>query len=239
MAEIAPAAPPSDMVVAARRRDRGEDRSEPPAKAPAKSEPPAEKTPVPTPESKAPVPGPDAKQPAAAEVAPKPDVWTDAEVIAALRDCVKLLGPIAAEVDVAQPLKHEQCGAAAPVLLRRVGIGPRSVEINPPATVNCAMVAKLAVWVDKTLQPLAQDMLGAPITRLRNASGYSCRNRNGSHSHSDKLSEHALANAIDIAGFVTADGRSIEVARHWGPTVRDQREARQDRRGPAQGPAQA
>jgi hypothetical protein len=36
------------------------------------------------------------------------------------------------------------------------------------------------------------------------------------------LSEHALANAIDITGFVTADGRTIEVARSWGPTVRDQ-----------------
>jgi hypothetical protein len=60
---------------------------------------------------------------------------------------------------------------------------------------------------------------------LRNASGYVCRNRIGSQFHSDRLSEHALANAVDIAGFVTADGRSIEVARHWGPTMRDQREA--------------
>ncbi len=56
-------------------------------------------------------------------------------------------------------------------------------------------------------------------------SGYACRNRIGSQFHSDRLSEHALANAVDIAGFVTADGRSIEVARHWGPTARDQREA--------------
>jgi extensin-like protein len=43
--------------------------------------------------------------------------------------------------------------------------------------------------------------------------------------NSDKLSEHAKANAIDIAAFVTADGRTIEVARFWGPTARDQREA--------------
>ena len=34
-----------------------------------------------------------------------------------------------------------------------------------------------------------------------------------------------MANAIDIAGFVTADGRTIEVARFWGPTARDIREA--------------
>src|SRR5262249_6282972 len=71
----------------------------------------------------------------------------------------------------------------------------------------------------------AEETFASPITRLINASGYACRNRNGSHSHSDRLSEHALANAVDIAAFVTADGRTIEVARHWGPTVRDQREA--------------
>jgi hypothetical protein len=50
------------------------------------------------------------------------------------------------------------------------------------------------------------------VARLRNASGYSCRN-------------HAFGNAVDIAGFITADGRTIDVARHWGPTQRDLREA--------------
>jgi hypothetical protein len=90
---------------------------------------------------------------------------------------------------------------------------------------NCAMVASLHAWVEQTLQPAAQEVLGSPIVRVRNASGYACRNRVGSVFHSDRLSEHALANAVDIAGFVTADGRSIEVVRHWGPTLRDQREA--------------
>jgi hypothetical protein len=86
-------------------------------------------------------------------------------------------------------------------------------------------VVGLHAWVEKTLQPAAQEALGSPITRLRNASGYACRTRVGSQLHSDRLSEHALANAIDIGGFVTADGRSIEVAGNWGPTARDQREA--------------
>lgn len=156
---------------------------------------------------------------------PKPDVWSEEAVIAALRECVKLLGPIAAEVEVSPPVKSEQCGAPAAVLLRRVGSGANKVEINPPAMLNCAMVATLHGWVEKTLQPAAQASFGAPIARLRSASGYACRNRNGSRSPIERLSEHALANAIDIAGFVTADGRSIDVARFWGPTRRDEREA--------------
>jgi len=156
---------------------------------------------------------------------PKPDVWADAEVISALRDCVKLLSPIAADVDLAPPVKHEQCGAAAPVMLRGVASGSNRVEIKPPAMLNCAMVAHLHEWITTVLQPAAEQAFGSPITRLANASGYACRQRTGSQSHSERLSEHALANAIDIAGFVTADGRTIEVGRYWGPTLRDQKEA--------------
>jgi hypothetical protein len=90
---------------------------------------------------------------------------------------------------------------------------------------NCPMVVALHSWVEKTLQPAAMETFGSPVARLRSASGYSCRNRVGSLHNSDKLSEHAKANAIDIGGFVTADGRTIEVARFWGPTARDIREA--------------
>ncbi len=174
-----------------------------------------------------PVPAPPTEtSPETAQVEPpKPDVWSDAEVIAALRDCVKLLGPIATEVEVAPPVKREQCGAPAPVMLKRIGSGANRVELNPPAMVNCAMVVGLHNWVEKTLQPAAQDALGSHIVRLRSASGYTCRNRNGSLKYADRLSEHALANAIDIAGFITADGRTIDVARYWGPTERDRREA--------------
>ena len=173
----------------------------------------------------APTVPPEAPPEAAQGEPPKPDVWSDAEVIGALRDCVKLLAPIAAEVELAPPVKQDQCGAAAPVMLRRVASGSNRVEIKPPAMLNCAMVAHLHEWITTMLQPAAEQVFGSPITRLANASGYACRQRNGSQSHSERLSEHALANAIDIAGFVTADGRSIEVARHWGPTLRDQKEA--------------
>jgi hypothetical protein len=156
---------------------------------------------------------------------PKPAVWSDAEMIAGLRECVKLLAPINADVEISEPVRHETCGAPAPVLLRRVGSGANSVEINPPVVLNCAMVARLHAWVQKTLQPVARETLGSPITRLRNVSGYACRARNGHQLGTDKLSEHALANAIDIPGFITADGRTIDVAQAWGPTLRDQREA--------------
>jgi hypothetical protein len=175
-----------------------------------------------TPEpGKTPIPPPDSKPEAAPAEPPKPAVWSDAEIIAGLRECIKLLAPIAAEVEISQPVRHEACGTPAPVLLRRIGSGATKVEVSPPAVLNCAMVVGLHAWVETTLQPAAREALGTSIARLRNASGYVCRARNGHPLGTDRLSEHALANAIDIAGFITADGRTIDVARSWGPTARD------------------
>ncbi len=155
---------------------------------------------------------------------PEPDAWSDTEIIAALRDCLRRLAPLGAEIEVAEPVRHERCGAPAPVTLKRLGLGAARVELQPPAMLNCAMVASLHTWVEKTLQPAALELLGSPVVRIRNVSGYACRNRVGTTFHADRLSEHALANAIDIAGFVTVDGRSVEVLGQWGPTARDLRE---------------
>ncbi|HEY5832222.1 MAG TPA: extensin family protein [Hyphomicrobiaceae bacterium] len=167
----------------------------------------------------------DDKSEQAAAAPPKPEGWTDAEVIAALRECVRILAPIASDVELAEPTRHQQCGAPAPVFVKRIGSGASKIEINPPAELNCPMVVSLHAWVEGTLQPAAREALGTTIVRLRNASGYSCRARNGNPLGTDKLSEHALANAIDIAGFITADGRTVDVSRGWGLTERDKREA--------------
>src|SRR5262249_38683585 len=126
-----------------------------------------------------------------------------------------------------QPVKQEQCGAPAAVMLRGIGSGANQGEINPPPMLNCAMVAPLHTWVEKVLQPAPRESFRAPIARLHTASGFYCCSRNGSTTHSDKLSEPDLANAIDIGGCAMADGRTIDVAQFWGPTLRDQRAAEQ------------
>ncbi len=182
------------------------------------------KTAANAPVTNAPVPPLDPKSDSAKVEPPVPDTWSDAEIIAALRDCLKRLAPLGAEVEIGAPVKQEQCGSPAPVLLKRIGLGATRVEFQPAPTLNCAMVASLHTWIEKTLQPAAQEVLGSPIARVRGASGYACRNRNGSASNSHRLSEHAMANAIDIMGFVTADGRTIDVESKWGPNVRDLRQ---------------
>ncbi len=119
-------------------------------------------------------------------------------------------------------MRKGPCGTPAPVRLNAIGTAPE-VRILPPATVNCAMVATLAAWMDERIQPMARKLLGAPITALRNVASYACRRRNGAAT--GRLSEHALANAIDIAGFETEAGRWIAIAAHWGPTLREREAA--------------
>lgn len=152
---------------------------------------------------------------------PAPDVWTQDEIAAALKTCMQMLGPIAAQVETLSPIKQDRCGTAAPVSLKRLGPAAGSVELNPPAVLNCPMVAKLHAWIEKTLQPAARETFGAGVVRLNSTSGYVCRGRNGDIMASGKLSEHAVANAIDIQSFTLTDGRIIDVGKHWGPTRRD------------------
>jgi hypothetical protein len=159
-------------------------------------------------------------QPAETQPETKELAWTDAEIIAALEECVQVLAPIAAHVEVSKPIRSGQCGSPAAVVVKRVGAA-MPVEISPPAVVNCRMAARLHEWVETILQPAAEDLLKARVTRMINASGYTCRNRNGSSQ--DKISEHAFANALDISAFVTADRRTIDVLTHWGKTERDLR----------------
>jgi hypothetical protein len=157
-------------------------------------------------------------QPLAITTPPPPDVWTPEELAAGLRQCVQLLAPATADVAMEEPMKHGQCGTPAPLALKSAG-GKDKVEFAPAPTMNCRLAASMGEWVDKVLQPAAQQTLGSRITRIVGSGSYSCRNIYGNPKLS--LSEHATGNAIDIAAFVTADGRTITVKKGWGPTERD------------------
>ena len=153
---------------------------------------------------------------------PVPDKWSDQEIIAALEECLALLAPLGANIEVSKPIRDGQCGSAAVVQLKRVG-ATTPVEISPPATLNCRMVVKLHQWVEASLQPAARETFNTSVRRLVNASGYNCRNRYGSKAATAKISEHAFANALDVSAVVLADGRSVDVLSNWGHTERDLR----------------
>ena len=146
------------------------------------------------------------------------DNWTDAEILHGREECMHLLQSVAADVDMLAPIKRANCGVPAPIRLKSLGSDPTLI-FEPPVEINCRMMAALSRWNKTTLQPAAHIKFGSSVARLVGASGYACRNVY--NLPDGNLSQHAFANAIDIAAFELKDGRSVTVLKGWGPTARD------------------
>jgi hypothetical protein len=146
------------------------------------------------------------------------DHWTEAEIVHGREECMHLLPSVAADVEMLAPIKSADCGLPAPVRLKSVG-SSSTVIFDPPVEVNCRMMAALYRWNKTTLQPAARSKLGSPVVRILGASGYVCRNVY--NLPDGNLSQHAFANAIDIAAFELKNGRDITVFKGWGSTARD------------------
>lgn len=78
---------------------------------------------------------------------------------------------------------------------------------------SCPLAAAWALFEREVLQPEAREHLGARVTSVRHFGSYACRNVN--HRVTSRRSEHATANAVDVAAFDLADGREVRVARDW------------------------
>jgi hypothetical protein len=138
--------------------------------------------------------------------------WTDREIADAKAKCAKALSGVALDYEPLPPIKEGICGAPAPILVKSIGSDPK-VAIDPPATMTCSLARGLSLWLSKTVQPDAEALLGTQVVKLRNASSYVCRNRYGGAA--TPLSEHALANALDVSDFVFASGEHITVLDSW------------------------
>lgn len=163
---------------------------------------------------------PEAKTPVEAQVK-VPETWSAQEILEAKARCTVILKSINAIAIPEAPIKEGACGTPAPIQLISIGKNPE-VAISPPAIITCELAETLAQWVDSDLQPLAKKHLGAEIIKIENMSSYSCRNAYG-RAH-NKLSEHGVANALDIRGFTTAAGKTALVLEDWGTPQREIRE---------------
>lgn len=91
-----------------------------------------------------------------------------------------------------------------------------TVMVEATQTLGCPMVAGLEQWIKESVQPAAMARFGVAVARIKSMGSYSCRSID--NIRNAKLSEHSFGNAIDVGGFVLADGREINVMRGWrGP----------------------
>ena len=90
---------------------------------------------------------------------------------------------------------------------------PRSIAYSPAAKTSCPMAVSLVLWEKQIVGAAAASHLGTTVEQIVTYGSYSCRRIGGGESAN--FSEHATANAIDIAAFRLADGRTVSVAGHW------------------------
>ena len=88
--------------------------------------------------------------------------------------------------------------------LALAGLGP----------VACPLADTFAGWARYGVDRAAQQILGSELVKIETMGSYSCRNVAGS----SRRSAHATASAIDVSGFVLADGRRITVSGNWADT---------------------
>jgi len=91
------------------------------------------------------------------------------------------------------------------------------IAMEPSVTSTCSLMAALD-WYEHELQPTAERDLGTPLVGIDHLGTFACRNINSEKS--GPRSEHATANAIDIAAFRFADRRKISVLADWGRPTR-------------------
>lgn len=137
--------------------------------------------------------------------------------LAALTDnaprCRALLGRAGIRY-TALPARPEgpRCGHEGAV---RLGPGGAREIAYRPANLgmNCAVAAGLALWEWHVVQPAAQRHFGRSVAAIDHFGSYNCRRMYGRGE--GNWSEHARANAVDIAAFILDDGRRISLAGDW------------------------
>ncbi|WP_128893135.1 extensin family protein [Erythrobacter sp. HKB08] len=130
----------------------------------------------------------------------------------ATRQCLSELGQTGARFS-AQPDKYfgAGCSTLNAVTIDRLAGDSNAFGLSNMGPVTCPTANALAGWARFGVDRAARQILGSPLERIETYGSYSCRNVAGS----SRRSAHATAEAIDVAGFVLADGRRISVKQDW------------------------
>jgi hypothetical protein len=121
------------------------------------------------------------------------------------------------------------CGAFDVVRLEAIVLPDHAkVAVNPPATLRCTMAEAIAHWVREDVAPAVRK-LEAPLSEIENYDSFECRGRN--RVVGAKVSEHGLANALDVKAFKLANGAMVaptdtKVAKDFRDEMRDRACAR-------------
>jgi hypothetical protein len=131
----------------------------------------------------------------------------DAGMPAAEASCRKQLRKLGVTFQDLPPINDGgSCQIPYPVKISGL---PGRAALKPAATLNCEMALSVAQWVKSELQPAARVRYWSSVGTITQASSYSCRNMVGTATN--KISEHAKGNALDISKIELKNGKDILV----------------------------
>lgn len=110
------------------------------------------------------------------------------------------------------PLPNQTFGGGCSAIdaVKLVDVGTPTANLG---AMTCPLARNFAAWVRYAVRPAARLYLGSEVVKVETFGTYSCRNIYGGRS--GRLSEHAFANAVDVSGFVLADGRRVMLLGGW------------------------
>lgn len=131
---------------------------------------------------------------------------------AARRQCLAQLSADGARYSVLPDRDYGNgCSAIGTVQLTDIGM-----PVTNLGQMTCPLADALTRWTRDATQKAASAWLDSPVVKIESFGTYSCRPIN--NQSGNRLSEHGLSNAVDISGFVLANGRRITVLNDWnGP----------------------
>jgi hypothetical protein len=121
-----------------------------------------------------------------------------------------------------RPIGADDCGYVNAFSVEQVG--GAAIGVSP---LTCQATAALALWVEYIVQPEAQRLLGSRVVAIGDMGTYSCRDIRGGAARNqiNKIlreidpslvrSQHATANAVDVAAFKLANGETVSVLGDW------------------------
>lgn len=126
--------------------------------------------------------------------------------------CLVLLDAAGVAYAPLPPVARDACGYADGVRLRSGGAMP--IGFRPAGLgVACPVAAALLLWQRDIVQPAALRHFGRSVVTIDHYGSFSCRRVN--NRPDGDWSQHATADAVDIAGFRLAGGAAITVRGDW------------------------
>ena len=135
------------------------------------------------------------------------------------KSCMKLITETEGFKTVVADPKRPTSGAGKGVCgwdVAQVVYGTEDILFAPgESNMQCPLAVAVYLW-QREVDALALKHFEQPLAKIHHYGTYSCRRQRGNGS--GQWSEHAFANAWDVAAFELQDGTLINIKKDWGGT---------------------